>query len=86
MSESNTGENRWNQLKERAKAGWSHLTDDDLVVSEGDYDGLVGRIKDKTGEDEKAIHDRLQGERETMSQYYKDQNDIEASQIATELL
>ncbi len=84
--DSNPPESRWDQLKDKAKEAWEHLTDDDLDVSEGDYDGLVGRIKAKTGESDKAVHDRLQGEREMESKYYSTQNDIEASEIATEIL
>lgn len=50
---------RWDQLKGKAKQAWGNLTDDDLDVAEGRYDEMVGRIKEKTGETEEAIRERL---------------------------
>src|SRR5690606_23612338 len=35
---------RWDQLKGKAKQQWGDLTDDDLDVTEGRIDELVGRI------------------------------------------
>lgn len=52
-------EGRWDQLKGKAKQSWGNLTDDDLDVAEGNYDEMVGRIKEKTGESEEAIRERL---------------------------
>lgn len=52
-------EGRWDQLKGKAKQAWGNLTDDDLDVAEGNYDEMVGRIKEKTGESEEAIRERL---------------------------
>jgi uncharacterized protein YjbJ (UPF0337 family) len=52
-------EGRWDQLKGRAKQAWGSLTDDDLNVAEGEYDKMVGRIKERTGETEQAIRERL---------------------------
>jgi uncharacterized protein YjbJ (UPF0337 family) len=52
-------EGRWDQLKGKAKQAWGSLTDDDLDVAEGEYDQMVGRIKERTGETEQAIRDRL---------------------------
>ena len=49
----------WDQLKGKAKKAWGTLTDDDLDVAEGNYDELVGKIKDRTGESEEAIRTRL---------------------------
>ena len=50
-------EGRWEQLKGRAKRTWGNLTDDDLDVAEGNFDELVGRIKELTGETEERIRD-----------------------------
>ncbi len=50
---------RWDQLKGKAKQAWGNLTDDDLDVAEGRYDEMVGRIKEKTGETEESIRERL---------------------------
>jgi len=52
-------EGRWDQLKGKARSAWGSLTDDDLDVAEGEYDKMVGRIKERTGETEQAIRERL---------------------------
>ena len=52
-------EGRWDQLGGRAKQFWGWLTDDDLTKLEGDYDRLVGLIKERTGESREAIEQRL---------------------------
>jgi uncharacterized protein YjbJ (UPF0337 family) len=52
-------EGRWDQLKGKAREAWGSLTDDDLDVAEGEYDQMVGRIKEKTGETEQSIRERL---------------------------
>lgn len=52
-------EGRWDQLKGKAKQAWGNLTDDDLDVAEGKYDEMIGRIKEKIGETEEAIRNRL---------------------------
>lgn len=40
----------WNQMKGAVKQKWGQLTDDDLVEVEGDYDRLVGKIQERTGD------------------------------------
>jgi uncharacterized protein YjbJ (UPF0337 family) len=55
-------EGRWDQLKGKAKQAWGDLTDDDLDVAEGNYEELVGRIKEKTGETAEQIRERLEDE------------------------
>jgi len=40
---------RWEQLKGKAKSLWGNLTDDELTETQGDYERLVGAIKEKTG-------------------------------------
>ena len=52
-------EGRWDQLKGKAKQQWGQLTDDDVDVAEGQYDEFVGRIKERTGEAEESIRERL---------------------------
>jgi uncharacterized protein YjbJ (UPF0337 family) len=52
-------EGRWDQLKGKARQVWGDLTDDDLDVAEGNYEELVGRIKEKTGESAEEIQRRL---------------------------
>ena len=50
---------RWDQLKGKAKQQWGDLTDDDVDVAEGQYEEMVGRIKERTGETEENIRRRL---------------------------
>ncbi len=52
-------EGRWDQLKGKARQAWGNLTDDDLDVAEGNYEELIGRIKERTGESAEAIKERL---------------------------
>lgn len=46
---------QWNRLKGQVKEKWGQLTDDDLQISGGNVDQLVGRIQQKTGEGREAI-------------------------------
>ncbi|HEX6947141.1 MAG TPA: CsbD family protein [Acidimicrobiia bacterium] len=52
-------EGRWDQLKGKARQMWGDLTDDDLDVAEGNVEELIGKIKERTGEQTEAIRDRL---------------------------
>lgn len=52
-------EGRWDQLKGKVQQTWGDVTDDDLDVAEGNYDELIGRIKERTGESYEEIEDRL---------------------------
>jgi len=52
-------EGRWEQLKGKARQAWGNLTDDDVDVVEGNFEELVGRIKERTGESVEEIHSRL---------------------------
>ncbi len=52
-------EGRWGQLKGKAKQTWGDLTDDQLDVAEGNYDELVGKIKEETGESQEEIEAKL---------------------------
>lgn len=53
-------EGRWDQLKGKAQQLWGDLTNDDLDVAEGNYEEMVGRIKERTGETEEEIRRRLE--------------------------
>jgi len=48
-------EGRWEQLKGKAKSLWGNLTDNELLEAEGDYERLVGKIKEKTGKTREEI-------------------------------
>lgn len=50
---------KWNQLKGEIKKKWASLTDDDLTYAEGDFDQLVGRIQQRTGEKREEIRQYL---------------------------
>jgi uncharacterized protein YjbJ (UPF0337 family) len=39
----------WNQLKGKLKQEYAHLTDDDLIYTEGKEDELYGRLQEKLG-------------------------------------
>lgn len=45
----------WNQIKGEVKKKWGQLTDDDLTESQGDYDKLVGRIQERTGDSREQV-------------------------------
>ena len=46
---------QWNQLKGKVKEKWGQLTEDDLNVSGGNFDQVIGKIQQKTGEGREAI-------------------------------
>jgi len=50
-----TIQGEWNYLCGLAKQRWSQLTEDDLGALEGNFEELVGRIQQKTGEGREAI-------------------------------
>jgi len=39
----------WKQLVGKIKEKWGKLTDDDLMVAEGDRDYLVGKLQERYG-------------------------------------
>jgi uncharacterized protein YjbJ (UPF0337 family) len=43
------------QLGGEIKRKWGHVTDDDLTEAEGNYDKIVGRIQERSGEEREAI-------------------------------
>jgi uncharacterized protein YjbJ (UPF0337 family) len=55
----NKWEGRWDQLKAKAKQTWGNLTDDDLDVAEGNYQEMIGKLKEKTGETQEKIEELL---------------------------
>jgi len=52
---------KWSQIKGETKRQWGKLTDNDLLLIEGDKDKLVGKIQEKYGknkdEAEKEVND-----------------------------
>lgn len=49
----------WNDLITKAKRVWSKLSDEDLDVTAGSYDELVGRINRASGESRGSVHMKL---------------------------
>jgi uncharacterized protein YjbJ (UPF0337 family) len=50
-----TVKGKWTQLKGEIKRKWGKVTDDDLLVAEGNVDKLVGNIQERSGEQREAI-------------------------------
>ncbi len=50
---------QWNQLQGKVKEKWGTLTDDDLNISSGNIDQLVGKIQQRTGEGREAVENFL---------------------------
>ena len=51
----------WNQLRGQVKEKWGTLTDDDLQITGGNVDQLVGKIQQRTGEGRESIEKFLTG-------------------------
>lgn len=45
----------WNQIKGEVKRKWGQLTDDDLTEASGDYDKLVGKIQERSGDSREQV-------------------------------
>jgi len=54
-------EGRWDQLKGKVKSLWGNVTDDELTQVEGDYERLVGKLKEKTGKSREELEKMLNG-------------------------
>jgi uncharacterized protein YjbJ (UPF0337 family) len=52
-------EGRWEQLTGKARKLWGDLTDDEIESAKGDYEQLVGKIKEKTGQSLEEIENAL---------------------------
>ncbi len=52
-------EGMMDQVRGRIKAAWGGLTDDDIKQAEGNTENLVGKIKERTGEAEDSIRNKL---------------------------
>lgn len=50
---------RWEQLTGRVKSIWGTITDDDLKTAEGDYERLIGVLKEKTGKTREQLEEAL---------------------------
>lgn len=52
-------EGRWDQLKGKLKETWGQLTDDDVDIAEGEFDQLIGRVAERTGETSQKIRRQI---------------------------
>jgi uncharacterized protein YjbJ (UPF0337 family) len=52
-------EGRWDQLKGKARKLWGQLTDNELEKAKGNFQQVVGIIKERTGETEEEIERKL---------------------------
>ena len=52
-------EGKWQQTKGKVREAWGALTDDDLDRAQGNWDQLVGTIKERTGQSVEEIESRL---------------------------
>lgn len=55
---------KWTQVRGEVKKHWGKLTDDDLVQVQGDYDKLIGKIRERHGDSEEHVRswiDKLEG-------------------------
>lgn len=52
-------EGRWDQLVGKVKTLWGDFMDDELLRLEGDYERLVGVIKERTGKTREEIEQQL---------------------------
>jgi uncharacterized protein YjbJ (UPF0337 family) len=55
MSNQQTLQGNWNEIKGKLRSRWGALTDDDLQVFNGNVEQLVGTIQRKTGEARESI-------------------------------
>jgi uncharacterized protein YjbJ (UPF0337 family) len=50
---------QWKQVRGRVQQAWGELTDDDLARINGNWDLLVGKIEERTGQLRMDIENRL---------------------------
>jgi uncharacterized protein YjbJ (UPF0337 family) len=55
MINQQTLQGSWNEIKGKLRSKWGSLTDDDLMVFNGNVEQLVGTIQRKTGEARESI-------------------------------
>lgn len=55
MINQQTLQGNWNEIKGKLRSKWGSLTDDDLMVFNGNVDQLLGTIQRKTGEAREGI-------------------------------
>lgn len=56
----------WNETKGKLKQTFAHLTDDDLLYSEGQEDVLVGKLQSKLGKTRSEVIDIINNHDKTL--------------------
>ena len=69
----------WAEIRGRVKEKWGDLTDDDLVLAEGNVDQLIGIVERRTGESRESIEHHL----DQMTSDYGSQMDQIRQQAST---
>ena len=46
----------WNQIKGKLKQKYAELTDNDVLLEEGKYDELMGKLQVKLGKSKEEMH------------------------------
>ena len=49
----------WNEIKEKLRRQFSTLTDEDLLMEDGNQDVLLGKLEAKLGMPRKEIYDMI---------------------------
>ena len=52
-------EGNWKQFKGKVQEMWGDLTDDDMDRFEGKREQLEGHLQEKTGENRKAVREKI---------------------------
>ena len=75
----------WNEVRGKLKERWGQLTDDDLVLAQGNTDQLIGVIQRRTGEAREKIErdlDKLTGEFGSRVEQVKDRAAAAAANVS----
>lgn len=52
-------EGRFDQIRGKIRATWGEITDDDITEARGNFEALIGKIKERTGDTVETIRHRL---------------------------
>jgi uncharacterized protein YjbJ (UPF0337 family) len=53
-------EGRWEQLAGKVKSLWGEVTEDELTKVKGDYERLIGVLKERTGKTQEQLEKALE--------------------------
>lgn len=75
-------EGKWEEAKGRIKEAWGALTDDDLDKSQGNWQQLIGTIRQKTGEGFDTVEAKLTKALDSLSEMIDDDTESTDRQTA----